>query len=427
MPVIIILGAQWGDEGKGKVVDQLAADAKMVIRFSGGDNAGHTVINPQGEFKLHIVPSGIFSTEATCVIGNGVVINPQRLIQELDELNDSGIDTSRLIISNRAHLVMPYHLLLDGLEEESRAGDAIGTTRRGIGPAFADKTARLGIRAGDLLNKDGLREQLRPVIEYKNKLFTKIYNAEPLSFDEIYQQFCQYGEHLSPYIKDSVAVIQAALERNERIILEGAQGAMLDTDFGTYPYATSSSPLAAGACLGSGISPKKIDRILGVYKAYCTRVGSGPFPTELEDETGDHIRNRAHEFGTTTGRPRRCGWFDAIAGRFSNQINGYTGVVMTRLDVLDELPKLKICTAYKMDGKTINYFPASAADLMKCQPVYEEMDGWQTETTHIRKFEDLPQQAKDYINRLSELIGCRMNIVCIGPSREQTIEVNPVI
>jgi len=426
MPVIVILGAQWGDEGKGKVVDHLAAKAQMVIRFSGGDNAGHTVINPQGEFKLHIVPSGIFSTQATCVIGNGVVINPARLIEEIDGLNRSGVNTSRLVISNRAHLVMPYHLLLDGLEEESRAGDAIGTTRRGIGPAFADKTARLGIRAGDLLNKDGFLEQLRPVIEYKNKLFTRIYNAKPMSFDDVYKQFCDYGERLSPYIKDSVSIIQEALGRKELILLEGAQGAMLDTDFGTYPYATSSSPLAGGACLGSGISPTKIDRVLGVYKAYCTRVGGGPFPTELEDEMGDRIRNRAHEFGTTTGRPRRCGWFDAIAGRFSNQINGYTGGILTRLDVLDELPKLKICTAYELDGKKIDYFPASAADLAKCQPVYENIDGWQADTTHIRKFEDLPPKAKNYIHRLEELIGCQMNIVCVGPSREQTIEARPI-
>jgi len=426
MPVIVILGAQWGDEGKGKVVDQLAAKAQMVIRFSGGDNAGHTVINPQGEFKLHIVPSGIFTNGATCIIGNGVVINPARLIEEIDKLNQSGVDTSRLVISNRAHLVMPYHLLLDGLEEESRAGDAIGTTRRGIGPAFADKTARLGIRAGDLLNKKGFMEQLRPVLEYKNKLFTKIYGVEPLSFDEVYHQFCEYGERLSPYIRDSISLIQAALEKDELIILEGAQGAMLDTDFGTYPYATSSSPLAGGACLGSGISPTRIDRVLGVYKAYCTRVGGGPFPTELNDETGDRIRNRAHEFGTTTGRPRRCGWFDAVAGRFSSQINGYTGVVLTRLDVLDELPRLKICTAYKINGDIIDYFPASAADLAKCQPIYEEVDGWQTDTTHIRNFEDLPQKAKNYVHRLEELIGCRMNIVCVGPSREQTIEARPL-
>ncbi len=427
MPVIAILGAQWGDEGKGKVVDQLAEKAQMVVRFSGGDNAGHTVINQHGEFKLHIVPSGIFTTAATCIIGNGVVINPGKLIDEIDNLNQRGIDTSRLVISNRAHLVMPYHIRLDGLEEESRAGNAIGTTRRGIGPAFADKSARLGIRIGDLLDKNALLERLRPVLAHKNKILTKVYGAEPLSLDEVYDQLCQQGERLSAYIKDSVVLVQAALSHNELIILEGAQGALLDTDFGTYPYATSSSPLSAGACLGSGIGPLNVDRVLGVYKTYCTRVGSGPFPTELLDETGEKIRQCAHEFGTTTGRPRRCGWFDSVAARFSRQINGFSGMVLTRLDVLDNLSHLKICTAYELGGKKIDYFPAAASDLEKCKPVYEEMEGWLSDTTAIQHFEDLPIEARNYINRLEELTGCQTNIVCVGPSREQSIEVRPVL
>jgi adenylosuccinate synthase len=322
---------------------------------------------------------------------------------------------------------MPYHILLDGLEEESRAGDAIGTTRRGIGPAFADKAARLGVRAGDLLDNKALLERLRSVLEYKNKILTKVYNAEPLSLDDVYEQCCRYGERLAPYIKDTISLVQASLSRDELIILEGAQGALLDTDFGTYPYATSSSPLSGGACLGSGISPMDIDRVLGVYKAYCTRVGSGPFPTELEDETGERIRQCAHEFGTTTGRPRRCGWFDAVAARFSRQINGFSGMVLTRLDVLDNLSQLKLCTAYELNGKVIDYFPASAADLEKCRPVYEEMDGWQSDTTAIREFAELPIEARNYINRLEELTGCRANIVCVGPSREQTIEARPVL
>ena len=427
MPVIAILGAQWGDEGKGKVVDQLSEKAQMVIRFSGGDNAGHTVINPLGDFKLHIVPSGIFTPGATCIIGNGVVINPKKLIDEIDNLNNNGIDTSHLVISNRAHLVMPYHILLDGLEEESRADNAIGTTRCGIGPAFADKTARLGIRSGDLLDKDILLERLRSVLEYKNKILTKVYGAEPLSIEEVYNQYRQYGERLSVYIKDNVSLVQSALSRNDLIILEGAQGALLDTDFGTYPYATSSSPLSGGACLGSGVSPLHIDRILGVYKAYCTRVGSGPFPTELNDETGERIRQCAHEFGTTTGRPRRCGWFDAVAARFSRQINGFSGMVLTRLDVLDNLPHLRICTAYELNGKLIDYFPASATELEKCQPVYEDMEGWQSDTTAVREFNQLPLEAKNYVNRLEELVGCQTNIVCVGPSREQSIEVRPVL
>ncbi len=427
MPVIAILGAQWGDEGKGKVVDQLAEKAQMVIRFSGGDNAGHTVINPQGKFKLHIVPSGIFTPKATCIIGNGVVINPKKLIDEINNLNQRGIDTSRLVISNRSHLVMPYHILLDGLEEESRAGNAIGTTRRGIGPAFADKTARLGIRSGDLLDGKGLLERLSSILEYKNSILTKVYESEPLSLDEVYSQFLQYGQRLSPYIKDTIGLVQIALSRNDLIILEGAQGALLDTDFGTYPYATSSSPLAGGACLGSGVSPLDIDRALGIYKAYCTRVGGGPFPTELDDEIGEKIRQCAHEFGTTTGRPRRCGWFDAVAARFSHHINGFSGFVLTRLDVLDNLSHLKICTAYKLNGKTIDYFPAAVAELEKCQPVYEEMEGWQIDTSGIRQFENLPVAAKNYVIRLEELIGCQANIVCVGPSREQSIEVRPVL
>lgn len=427
MPVIAILGAQWGDEGKGKVVDQLSEEAGMVIRFSGGDNAGHTVINPYGKFKLHIVPSGIFYPKTTCLIGNGVVINPTRLIEEIDNLNSSGIDTSRLIISDRAHLVMPYHTLLDKLEEESRAGRAIGTTLRGIGPAFTDKTARLGIRAGDLLDKNGLLERLSSILEYKNKILAKVYRAKPLSVKEVYQQYCSYGERLIPHIKDTTILIQAALVNNVFIILEGAQGALLDPDFGTYPYATSSSPLAGGACLGSGISPVNIDRILGVFKAYCTRVGSGPFPTELKDEMGNLIRQQANEFGTTTGRPRRCGWFDAVAARFSKQINGFTGIALTRLDVFDVLPKLKICTAYELDDKIIDYFPASATDLERCQPVYEELDGWQSDTTHTREFVKLPVEARKYIARLEELIDCQTNMVCVGPRREQTIEARPVL
>ena len=427
MPVIAILGAQWGDEGKGKVVDQLSEEASMVIRFSGGDNAGHTVINPHGEFKLHIVPSGIFYPTTTCLIGNGVVINPARLIGEIDNLNNSGIDTGRLVISDRAHLVMPYHTLLDELEEKSRAGKAIGTTLRGIGPAFTDKTARLGIRAGELLDKKGLLERLSSIMEFKNKLLTKVYGADPLSIEVVFQQYCQYGERLAPHIKDTATLIQTALANDELIILEGAQGALLDPDFGTYPYATSSSPLSGGACLGSGISPKCIDRILGVFKAYCTRVGGGPFPTELNDEMGDLIREQAHEFGTTTGRPRRCGWFDTVAARFSHQINGFTGIVLTRLDVFDALPKLKICTAYRLNGRIIDYFPAGATDLEKCQPIYEELDGWQSDTTHIREFDELPTEAKVYIARLEESIGCPTNIVCVGPRREQTIEVRPVL
>ena len=427
MPVIAVIGAQWGDEGKGKVVDLVAEKARMVIRFSGGDNAGHTVVNPYGEFKLHLIPSGIFYPHVVSIIGNGMVINPRVLIGEIDELNQRGVDTDRLFISDRAHLVMPYHILLDGLEEESRGGKAIGTTRKGIGPAYADKTARLGIRIGDLLDKDAFLERLRFVLEYKNVILTKVYGASPLSLDEVYGEYCQYGERLAPYIRETTVMVEEALNRNEMVILEGAQGALLDLDFGTYPYTTSSSPLAGGGCIGARLGPTALTRVLGVFKAYCTRVGGGPMPAELEDDTGDLIRERAHEYGTTTGRPRRCGWFDAVAARFSTRINGFTGAAITRLDILGALPSLKICVGYKLDGETIEHFPSSVAALERCQPVYEELPGWQTSISDIRNYEELPAQAKQYLVRLEELISCPINLVSVGPSREQTIHKAPII
>ncbi len=421
MPVIAVIGAQWGDEGKGKVVDLLAQEAGVVARFSGGDNAGHTVINPHGEFRLHLIPSGIFSPRTVCIIGNGVVINPAVLLDEIDQLNQCGVNTSNLFISDRAHLIMPYHTLLDGLEEESRAGKALGTTRKGIGPAFTDKAARLGIRTGDLLDKEAFLEQLRFALDYKNTILTKIYEASPLSLDEVYAQYCQYGERLAAHIRETDIMVEEVLNRGELVILEGAQGTLLDPDFGTYPYTTSSSPLASGGCLGAGISPTKISRILGVFKAYCTRVGSGPIPTELKDETGDLIRERAHEYGTTTGRPRRCGWFDAVAARFSTRINGFTGVAVTRLDVLDVLPRLKICVGYKLNEKTIDYFPSRVSTLEKCQPIYEELEGWQTPISDIRQYEQLPPQARQYIARLEELTSCPVNLISVGAERGQTI------
>ena len=427
MPTIAVIGGQWGDEGKGKVVDLLAQEARVIVRFSGGDNAGHTVINPYGEFKLHITPAGIFSPHAICIIGNGVVINPAVLIDEEDQLNRRGVDTSRLFISDRAHLIMPYHLLLDGLEEESRAGKAIGTTRKGIGPAFADKVARLGIRTGDLLDKKALLERLSFILEHKNAILTKVYGANPLSLDDVYSQYCQYSERLAPYIRETTIMLEEALSREEIVLLEGAQGALLDPDFGTYPYTTSSSPLAGGSCLGTGLSPSSINRILGVFKAYCTRVGAGPMPTELKGKDGDLIRERAHEYGATTGRPRRCGWFDSVAARFSTRINGFTGTAITRLDILDDFEQLKICVGYELDGNTINYFPANVAALERCQPIYEELPGWQAPTSHIRQYDKLPAEARQYIARLEELTSCPVNLICVGPEREETIYKTPIL
>lgn len=426
MPVIAIIGAHWGDEGKGKIVDLLAEQADMVIRFSGGDNAGHTVVNQQGEFALHLVPSGIFSPKATSVIGNGVVVNPRVLLDELGALKQRGVDTSRFFISDRAHLVMPYHILLDGLEEEARGGKAIGTTRKGIGPAFADKASRLGLRTSDLLDKDVFRERLHAVLTGKNTLLTKVYNADPLSEDEIFNEYCRYGEILAPHICDTSALLEKAVDDGKKVMLEGAQGALLDPDFGTYPYATSSSPLAGGGCLGVGLGPTRIDDVLGVFKAYCTRVGGGPMPTELQDEIGGFIRELAHEYGTTTGRPRRCGWFDAVASRFSTRVNGYTRAIVTRLDVLDTMPAMKICTAYELNGEKIDYFPASAVTLEKCQPIYEELPGWQTPINDIRDFAQLPLQARQYLARLEELIACPISVISVGMRREQTIFKSPV-
>ena len=421
MPVIAVIGAQWGDEGKGKVVDMLAENADLVVRFSGGDNAGHTVVNPYGKFALHLVPSGVFSRRATCVLGNGMVINPAVLISEIEQLQERGVDTSRLVISDRANLIMPYHTLLDGLEEEARGGRAIGTTRKGIGPAFSDKVARLGIRAGDLLDTEGFYERLRDILEHKNAILTRVYGAAPLSLEQVYREYCQHGERLGPHIQETTTLLDEALDRDDLIILEGAQGTLLDPDFGTYPYGTSSSPTAAGSSLGSGIGPTRISRVLGVYKAYCTRVGAGPLPTELKDETGELIRERGHEYGTTTGRPRRCGWFDAVAARLSHRVNGYTGMAVTRLDVLDGLPRLKVCVGYRVGGEDIPHFPANAGVLEKCEPVYEEMPGWQGPTGGIREYEQLPPEARRYLERLEELVACPVSVVSVGSAREETI------
>ena len=427
MPVVAVIGAQWGDEGKGKVIDMLAEQASYVVRVSGGDNAGHTVVNPHGEFKLRLTPSGIFYPDTTSVIGNGVVVNPAVLNSEIDELNSRGIDTSRLLISDRANLIMPYHIALDGLEEEALGGKAIGTTRKGIGPAFADKVARTGIRAGDLLDKGTLKERLTQALENKNRLLTRVYGKEALEFDTIYEQYCTYADRWAPYIGDTTAVLAAAIDRGEPILLEGAQGFLLDPDFGTYPFTTSSSPTVAGACLGAGIAPTRLTHVLGVFKAYQTRVGGGPMPTELNDATGEMIRELAQEYGTVSQRPRRCGWFDGVTARFSTRINGYTSIVVTRLDVLDKLPQLKICTGYKLDGKTIENFPASITSLEKCQPVYEEVPGWETPTSDIRTFEELPANARKYLQRLEEIAACPVSLISVGKSREQTIVRSPVL
>jgi len=426
MPAIAVIGAQWGDEGKGKIIDLLADKVKVVVRFSGGDNAGHTVLNPCGDFKMHLVPSGIFYPAVTCIIGNGVVVNPSVLLDEIDQLRERGVAADKLFVSDRAHLIMPYHTLLDGLEEEARGGAALGTTRKGIGPCYMDKAARLGIRAGDLLYREAFLERLRYVLDYKNRILTRVYEAQPLPLEEVYGEYCRYGERMAPFIRETDLMVDEALERGEMVLFEGAQGTMLDIDFGTYPYVTSTSSSVGGACLGVGLSPMRIDQIIGVFKAYTTRVGSGPMPTELCDETGELIRERAHEYGATTGRPRRCGWFDAVISRFSARINGFSGGALTRLDVLDIMPSLKVCTGYKLNGETVTRPPSNWNHLAGCEPIYEELPGWQTDTSGVRRFDDLPPEARSYVGRLEEIIGCPIDIISVGPRREQTIMVRPV-
>jgi adenylosuccinate synthase len=427
MSVVAVIGAQWGDEGKGKIVDLLAERADAVIRYSGGDNAGHTVINPDGEFKLHIVPSGVFYPRAACIIGNGVVINPGVLLEEMEGLKKRGVDTGNLHISDRAHLIMPWHILLDKLEEQKRGKDAIGTTGKGIGPAFADKTARKGIRACDILDAAGFKSRLAAVLETKNEILVKIHGAAPLKLEAVFDEYCGYAARLSPYIKDTTSLISDLLSHNRNIVLEGAQGTMLDTDFGSYPFVTSSSPLAAGACIGSGINPRRIDRVVGIFKAYTTRVGGGPLPTELKDEVGEYIRQRAHEYGATTGRPRRCGWFDAVVGRYSTELNGFTSGILTRLDVLDEMETVKICVGYRIGDKTVDRFPADVAALEQCTPVYEDLPGWKVNTSDARKYRELPANARKYIRRLEELIGCPFHVISIGPRRDQSIVIKNLI
>jgi adenylosuccinate synthase len=424
MAVIAIVGGQWGDEGKGRIIDLLAEKAKIVARFSGGDNAGHTVVNPYGEFRLHLVPSGIFYPQVTCIIGNGVAINAAVLLEEIDDLHNHGINTSRLLISDRAHLIMPYHTLLDRLEEERRSNGAIGTTLKGIGPVFADKVARLGIRTGDLLDKDVFLNRLKSALELKNTILTKVYQVPPLSLEEIYEEHCHYGDQLAPFIQETSSIIREAATRGDLVLLEGAQGALLDPDFGTYPYVTSSSPLAGASCIGAGLGPRGIDRVLGIFKAYNTRVGAGPMPTELKDKTGDLIREKAREYGATTGRPRRCGWFDAVAGRFSVQINGLTDIALTHLDIYDGFPSIKICTAYKFKGEVLSSFPGDVAVLENCQPIYEQLDGWRESISGVRDLERLPAGARKYLSRLQGLLSCPISLVSIGPDRSQVVSVN---
>ncbi|MCY0899685.1 MAG: adenylosuccinate synthase [Firmicutes bacterium] len=421
MSAVVIVGAQWGDEGKGKVIDFLAQQADMVVRHQGGNNAGHTVVVHDQEFKLHLVPSGILYPNTRCVIANGVVIDPGVLLDELAYLQERGVDVSRLTISSKAHVVMPYHTQLDALNENHRGDRKLGTTLRGIGPAYMDKAARVGIRVADLLYPAELRDRLSRALEEKNRVLTRAYGAKPFSLEELYDRFLAYGQALKPYVADTSIIINEAINRGDRVLFEGAQGTMLDIDHGTYPYVTSSHPSAGGAAIGAGIGPTKIDRVYGVAKAYTTRVGDGPFPTELHDNIGDLIRERGHEYGTTTGRPRRVGWLDAVVLRHSVRINGLSGLALTRLDVLDGLPELKIATAYRDQEMTLPEFPDTAFVLRSVSPVYEVMPGWDTPIGQTRSLRDLPVNAQRYIERIEELVGVPIVLISVGRERASTI------
>ena len=425
MPAKIVLGAQWGDEGKAKVIDYLTLDADLVVRYQGGANAGHTVKVGGSTFVFHMIPSGIMHPDKICAIGNGVVVDPVALISEMDELAGRGISTDgRLFISQSAHLVMPYHMALEEAGEESQGSERIGTTRRGIGPCYQDKVERThGVRVMDLLDADYLREKLRTVISAKNQILTRVYGGQTLNEDEIIEAYIGYGDRLQGYVTDTSVLVNEAIDAGKTVLFEGAQGTLLDIDHGTYPFVTSSNTTAGGVCTGSGVGPTRIDEVIGVTKAYTTRVGNGPFPTELFDQTGDQIRALGHEYGATTGRSRRCGWFDAPILRLAARINGLTSLALTRLDVLDTLERLQFCVGYQCGDTVLDEFPSNPRILSRCTPIYEEMEGWCCSTREVRRFADLPRNARNYVERIAELGRTPVSLVSVGPERESTIDI----
>lgn len=428
MPSVVVVGLQWGDEGKGKITDFLADQADLVVRFQGGNNAGHTVVVGEEEFKLHLVPSGILYPGKLCVLGNGVVINPGVLLQELNGLKKRGIDVSGMRISDRAHVIMPYHPILDQLDESSRTIGKIGTTGRGIGPAYVDKYARYdSIRMVDLLDRETFKEKLAEIIRIKNKLLEQVYQERGVDFQNIYEEYSSYAEQLREYVTDTSVLINRALQDGKKVLFEGAQGALLDIDHGTYPFVSSSSPTAGGACVGTGVGPTRIDKVVGVIKAYSTRVGEGPFPTELPENLVSMLRDgRGREYGVTTGRPRRCGWFDGVIGEYSVRVNGVDSLVVMKLDVLDGMETVKLCTGYRYRNSVLKEFPASLKVLAECTPIYEEMPGWRKDTTQAKEFSDLPVQAQDYLKRISELSGAPISMVSVGWRRDETILINDI-
>jgi len=421
MSTLVIVGAQWGDEGKGKIIDYLSKKADIVVRGQGGNNAGHTVVVGDKKYALHLIPSGILYKDTVNVIGNGVVFDPKGFIEEIKSLKAVGVVVDNIKVSLRAHIVLPYHKVIDALSEAQKGEDKIGTTKKGIGPCYMDKVERSGIRMCDFIDTDVFKEKLKIQIESKNKIITKIYGGDPLDFDTVYDEYKGYAEVIKTHVEDTTVIVNNAVEGNKKVLFEGAQGSLLDIDLGTYPFVTSSHPTAGGFAVGTGIGPNKIESVLGIVKAYTTRVGKGPFVTELFGETGDAIREAGHEFGTTTGRPRRCGWLDTVLVNYSKRINGMTTMSLMLLDVLSGFDTLKICTGYKHGADVITDYPARLKVLSDCTPIYEELPGWSEDITQAENYEGLPENAKKYINRIEELIGLPVSIVSVGPKRKQTI------
>ena len=427
MSTVVITGAQWGDEGKGKIVDILTEDADYIVRYQGGHNAGHTVVIGDSKFVLHLIPSGILRPGKKCVIGNGVVIDPQALLAEIDGLLEKGIAVSEnLLISGRAHIIMPYHRAIEKESEKQKGSLKIGTTGRGIGPTYADKMARVGVRVADLLDKEVFREKLKTNIQEMNYFLDRLYGAKGFVVEDIYDEYTGYAERLRDFITDTAVLLNRVLREGKNVLFEGAQGTHLDVDHGTYPYVTSSNATSGGACTGTGVGPTKIDKVVGVVKAYTTRVGSGPFPTELNDATGEFLRDKGREFGATTGRPRRCGWFDAVATRYAADVNGFTGMVLTKMDVLDDLDEIRICTGYRYQGKQYTDMPSQLNVLEECEPVYETIQGWKAATAGLSEYDALPLNAKKYVERIQELIGVDVDIISTGFRRDETIVLRKI-
>lgn len=422
MPATVVMGAQWGDEGKGKVIDILAARSQVVVRSQGGNNAGHTVQAGGEQYKLHLTPSGILYPNTLCIIGNGVVVDPKVLLEEIDMLTSRGVDVRNLKVDARAHVILPYHIALDGLSEKLRGASEIGTTKRGIGPCYMDKAERSGIRMHEFVDKEIFRRRFKENLEMKNLLIERVYGEQPLKFEDYIDEYEGYAERLKPFMADCTVFLHEAIKAGKDVLFEGAQATLLDIDLGTYPYVTSSHPVSGGVCIGSGVGPTVIDECIGVVKAYTTRVGKGPFPTELFDETGDTIRNRGGEFGTTTGRPRRCGWFDAVIVRFAARTSSLASIAVNKIDTLANLGDIKICTGYRYRGELLSEFPYSLEILAECEPVYETLPGWEGDLGGIKSYDKLPENAKRYIERIEELCDVRVSMVGVGPDRTQILE-----